>query len=368
MHKFFKLLILITPILFLVNLSFALTDQLPHDKSIQWPTNKWPENKILLSDDIKFNKIIEHTFSPDSNETLGKTNAILIIQGGSIVYEKYNSPTTIDTKLVSYSMAKSYIGLLTGIMIDSGLISSIDETNLLPEWKDNRKHISVDHLLNMKSGLDFVEQYDVDGRSDTLEMLFGSGRYDQASFASALNLKTPFPGMKYNYSTGETNILSKIIKEKLKENDIDYNDFIDEKLVSKLGLKNTIFEFDKSGTFIGGSSIFANARDYARFGYLYLRNGQWDGETIVSKDWVDATRTPAQNTFQLYSNKFWHPHPAFTRGLPTDTYYCAGFGGQYILIIPSKDMILVRLGETYIEEDKVIENLADIIQFFEDVI
>ena len=351
----------------MVNPSFAIINQLSHDQSLKWPTDHWSKNIIELNDQ-NFKKIIDYTFSIESSETLGRTNALLIIQNGSIVYEKYNSPINRNTKLVSYSMAKSYIGLLTGIMIDKGFIESKNEKNLLKEWQDNRKNISISHLLNMQSGLDFIEEYDTNGRSDTLEMLFGDGRFDQASFASSFGLKTIFPGMKYNYSTGETNILSKIIKIKLKEQNLDYHNFISDNLSSKIGLKNTVFEFDDSGTFIGGSSVFANARDFARFGYLYLRDGQWDGETIVSKSWIDDTRKPAKNTHGLYSNKFWMPHPAFTRGLPNDTYYCAGFGGQYILIIPSKDMVVVRLGETYMEDDKVLENLSEIISFFEDII
>jgi len=249
------------------------------------------------------------------------------------------------------------------MMIDRGFIESKYEKNLLAEWQDNRKNISISHLLNMQSGLDFVEQYDNNGRSDTLEMLFGDGRFDQASFAASTALKSVTPGMKFNYSTGETNILSKIIKLRLQEQNLNYQNFINDNLSSKIGLKNTIFEFDSSGTFIGGSSVFANARDFARFGYLYLRDGQWDGETIVSKSWIDDTRKPAKNTYKMYSNKFWLPHPA-SRSLPKDTYFCAGFGGQYILIIPSKDMVVVRLGETYMRDNKVIENLSKIISFF----
>ena len=97
-------------------------------------------------------------------------------------------------------MAKSYVGLLTGMMIDKGVILSKDETNLLPSWEDNRKHISIGHMLNMQSGLDYVEEYEFGKRSDTLEMLFGQGRFDQAEFASSMKLKTPLPGMKYNLS------------------------------------------------------------------------------------------------------------------------------------------------------------------------
>ena len=347
----------------MVNPSFAIINQLSHDESLEWPTDHWPENIIQLNDQ-DFKKIIDYTFSTESIETLGRTNALLIVQNGSIVYEKYNEPINKNTKLVSYSMAKSYIGLLTGMMIDKGFIESKDEKNLLKEWQDNRKNISISHLLNMQSGLDFVEQYDNNGRSDTLEMLFGDGRFDQASFAASVALKSITPGIKFNYSTGETNILSKIIKLRLQEQNLNYQNFINDNLSSKIGLKNTIFEFDNSGTFIGGSSVFANARDFARFGYLYLRDGQWDGETIVSKSWIDDTRKPAKNTYQMYSNKFWMPHPTSPINLPKDTYYCAGFGGQYILMIPSKDMIIVRLGETYMEDDKVLENLSEIISFF----
>ena len=347
----------------MVNPSFAIINQLSHDESLEWPTDHWPEKKIQL-DDQDFKKIIDYTFSNESIETLGRTNALLIVQNGSIVYEKYNEPINRNTKLISYSMAKSYIGLLTGMMIDKGFIESKDENNLLKEWQDNRKNISISHLLNMQSGLDFVEQYDNNGRSDTLEMLFGNGRFDQASFAASFALKSIAPGMKFNYSTGETNILSKIIKLRLQEQNLNYQNFINDNLSSKIGLKNTIFEFDDSGTFIGGSSVFANARDYARFGYLYLRDGQWDGETIVSKSWIDDTRKPAKNTNKMYSNKFWMPHPASPISIPKDTYFCAGFGGQYILMIPSKDMVVVRLGETYVEDDKVLENLSEIINFF----
>ena len=122
----------------MVNPSFAIIDQLSHDESLEWPTDHWPENKIQL-DDQDFKKIIDYTFSTESIETLGRTNALLIVQNGSIVYEKYNEPINSNTKLVSYSMAKSYIGLLTGMMIDRGFIQSKDEKNLL-------KAVSYTHL------------------------------------------------------------------------------------------------------------------------------------------------------------------------------------------------------------------------------
>ena len=214
MHKTIIFIFYLTFLFIWVNSSLAIVNQLPHNETVEWPTNTWPENLIEI-DDEEFGAIIKYTFSDDSYDKLGRTNALLIVQDGSIVFEKYNSPITKDTKLVSYSMAKSYIGLMTGMMIDRGFIQSKDETNLLPSWDDNRKNISIGHMLNMQSGLDYVEETDLGERSDTLEMLFGQGRFDQAEFASSMKLKTPLPGMEYNYSSGDTNILSQIIKTKL---------------------------------------------------------------------------------------------------------------------------------------------------------
>lgn len=326
----------------------ALPLQNKHDPSVAWPTEEWSINTDNFQPNSAFNNKINELFSDESYGRLGKTNSLLIVQNGEIVFEKYNQGINKDTKLVSWSMAKSYTAAITGLMIDKGLISDVNEKNLLPNWTDLRKEITIDHLLNMKPGLEFVEEYTIEGRSDTAEMLFDEGMLNQGYFASHYPL-IKLPGTFYNYSTGTTNILSLIMKNKLSQNGIDYYDFVEKNLLIPLGLKNTTLEFDKSGTFIGGSSVYASARDYAKFGYLYLRDGVWDGNQIISKDWVDMTRTPSKHTYNLYSNKFWHVNEfrenAFN--FPTDTYYCAGFGGQYIMIIPSKDLIMVRLGETY---------------------
>ena len=364
MSQFHKIILLITILFFSVNQSFALTLQLQHDPTIQWPTKNWSERELTINDEKGFRKITDFLFSKESQSKNGRTNSLLIVQNGEIVFEQYNDPVSVTTKQVSWSMAKSFIGALTGIMIDKGLISSVEENKLLPNWNDKRKFISIDDLLNMKSGLNFLEEYDTSGRSDTLEMLYGQGKLDQASFAASFPMKTINPGMEFNYSTGETNILSKIIKLKLEEAGLNYYDFIQENLAKKIGLNDTIFEFDKSNTFIGGSSVFSNARDYAKFGYLYLRDGYWEDEQVISKQWIDASRKPVKHSYGMYSNKFWVVHPAFNHGLPKDTYYCAGFGGQYIIIIPSKDLVMVRLGETYIEDDNVMKNLGNLASYF----
>ena len=364
--SFFFLIIvsLLIVILYSVN-------QLPHNSNVSWPTKIWDEGTTSKVDSKELNKMIDYAFSQNSSGKLGITNALLITQGGQIVLEKYNDGINQNTKLVSWSMAKSFTGAITGIMIDKGYISSIDEKNLFPHWTDSRSEITIDHLLNMKSGLEFSEEYDTSGNSDTLEMLFGKGMLDQALFAASFPTHKA-PGSIFSYSTGTTNILSKVIGSKLEERNLDYYDFLQENLLKKIGLNNTTLEFDKSGNFIGGSSVYASARDYAKFGYLYLRNGLWEDEQVISKEWIDATRTPSSNTWGIYSNKFWIIDPQFRDGygLPEDTYYCAGFGGQYILIIPSKDIVLVRLGETYRDtnsENEVLKYLGEIVKLFPDV-
>ena len=351
--------ILLFFIFYTVNAS-ALIDQPKHDPAVKWPTLSWTSNKDYIDNNDVFTSLMETFFSKQSFSLYGKTNALLVVESGKIIYEKYNKGINENTKLVSWSMAKSFTGALTGIMIDKKNISSIHQNKLLSHWNDQRKDITIDHLLNMKSGLKFVEQYSSGEQSDTTEMLFGIGKFNQAHYASKFPLKK-LPGTYFDYSTGTTNILSMIIRNNLRAKGIDYHEFIKENLLDKIGLNNTTLEFDKSDTFIGGSSIYANARDYAKFGYLYLRDGKWESEQVISKEWINQTRTPSKHTNSKYSNKFWHINDN-EFGLPNDTYYCAGFGGQFIIIIPSKDLVLVRLGETYnVNTDEILKLIGKIV-------
>ena len=162
----------------------ALSEQKKHDPSVNWPTKEWSINTDNFVGNSNFENKVKELFSNESFSKYGKTNSLLIIQNGEIIFEKYNTGIKSDTKLVSWSMAKSYTAAITGIMIDKGFISSIHENNLIPSWNDLRKEITVDHLLNMKPGLEFVEEYNIEGRSDTAEMLFDEGMLDQGKYAT----------------------------------------------------------------------------------------------------------------------------------------------------------------------------------------
>ena len=136
----------------------ALPVQNKHDPNVSWPTKEWSVNIDNFKGSPAFNNKIDELFSDEYYSKLGKTNSLLIVQNGEIIFEKYNQGISKDTKLVSWSMAKSYTATITGLMIDKGLISNINEKNLLPNWTDLRKEITIDHLLNMKPGLEFVEE------------------------------------------------------------------------------------------------------------------------------------------------------------------------------------------------------------------
>ena len=207
----------------------ALPPQNKHDPSVTWPTKELAVNIDNFKRSSAFDQKIDELFSDDSYSRLGKTNSFLIVQNGEIIFEKYNQGISKDTKLVSWSMAKSYTAAITGLMIDRGLIIDVNEKNLLPNWTDLRKEITIEHLLNMKPGLEFVEEYTIEGRSDTAEMLFDEGMLNQGYFASHYPL-IKLPGTFYNYSTGTTNILSYVMKNKLSQNGIDYYDFIEKNL------------------------------------------------------------------------------------------------------------------------------------------
>ena len=213
----------------------SLSEQKKHDPSVNWPTKEWSINTDNFVGNSNFENKVKELFSNESFSKYGKTNSLLIIQNGEIIFEKYNTGIKSDTKLVSWSMAKSYTAAITGIMIDKGFISSIHENNLIPSWNDLRKEITVDHLLNMKPGLEFVEEYNIEGRSDTAEMLFDEGMLDQGKYATNSPL-IKLPGTFFSYSTGTTNILSYILKNKLNQKEIDYYNFIEQSLLEPLGI------------------------------------------------------------------------------------------------------------------------------------
>ncbi|MEP3226604.1 MAG: serine hydrolase [Parasphingorhabdus sp.] len=270
------------------------------------------------------------------------TRGVVVVQNGEIVAEHYSDGFDKDTRQQSWSMAKGVTQALVGILVDRKVMS-LDDKNLMANWpeSDPRADISLGQLLHMASGLEFAEEYG-DAESDATQMLFNSS--DMGVYAAEKPLAVE-PGSKSQYSSGTTNIVSLVMRNKLEASGENYHDFPYDSLFTKIGMNSAIFEVDASGTFIGSSYIYATPRDFARFGQLYLQNGMWDDEQILPERWVDYTGQPAPGSDGKYGS-----HWSINRsgknlpGMPNEVIYLGGNDGQFIFVIPSKNAVIVRLG------------------------
>ena len=261
-----------------------------------WPTTDWPEAKPDASTAAKLSPLLDLAFSDPAPATLGETHAFLAVQGGRIVAERYWTGFGPDSTHHSWSQAKSMTQALIGILVREGKID-IHAPADVPEWKgedDPRRAITLDQLLRMSSGLKFAEDYVDAGVSDVIEMLFGSGKEDVGGFAAKFPLAHP-PGTAWSYASGTTNIVARLAARALGAGGEAFRDFMARDLFGPLGMRSADPRFDRAGTFIGSSFCFCTERDFARFGLLYLRDGNWDGRRILP----EATSTAFSSNGQV---------------------------------------------------------------------
>ncbi len=270
-----------------------------------------------------------------------RTRSAVVIQNGAIVAEHYAEGFDKDTPQISWSMAKGVTAILAAIAEGEGVVSREDKA-LFSNWQgdDPRVEISLDDMLHMSSGLEFVEDY-ADPDSGASQMLWK--RRDAAGYAASKPLLHA-TGTHWSYSSGTTNMISGILRSRLGER---YHGYPREKLFNPLGMTSAVLEADPSGTFIGSSFFYATARDYARLGQLLLQDGVWGNRAILPAGWSEYMATPASASNGEYGAHFWlNPKRRIIPGFPEDIYYFSGHEGQYIFIIPSKNAVIVRLGMT----------------------
>jgi len=291
------------------------------------------------------------------------TLAQLVIHKGEIVSETYEPEVTAQTTLISWSMAKSITHALVGIAQMDGLLNVAD-SQLFPGWEsDNRRNITLQHLLEMRSGLSWVEDY-VDGdASDVIDMLFGSGKDDVAAYAIAQPLVAA-PGAEWVYSSGTTNIVTRLLGNALGDatgSHVNIESFMRSRLFDAIGMKAEP-KYDAAGTFVGSSYVYATARDFAKFGLLYLRDGVCNGVRILPEGWVDHAR--AQHAFDEETGLGYGAH-WWTLPGERNSLVAAGYEGQYIMVIPDRDLVVVRLGKTVAElRNSVVAELRVVIEQF----
>jgi CubicO group peptidase (beta-lactamase class C family) len=294
------------------------------------------------------------------SEVTSITLAEIVVHKGEVVHETYGPDTGPDTTLISWSTGKSVTQALVGIAVRDGLLD-LDAPAPVPEWAgDARSAITLRQLLHMTSGLRFVEDYVDDTISHCIDMLFGAGQADVAAYAAALPLDYE-PGTVFSYSSGTTNIICRIVGEAVGGGEEGMRAFMARELFEPLGMTSADPRFDAAGTFIGSSFLYCTARDFARFGQLYLADGVWDGRRLLPKGWVDFARTPAPAPVEEdfgYGAHWWlwdgHGFPG--------TFAAHGYEGQYIIVRPDRDLVVVRLGKTPTEvRPPVIEHLQELL-------
>jgi CubicO group peptidase (beta-lactamase class C family) len=312
-------------------------------------------------------RTVDAAFTEPAPRKPWRTRAVLVLHDGAIVAERYAQGFGPDSALPGWSVTKSVLSALVGILVEEKRLSLQDKA-LLPEWRfpdDQRAAISVEDLLRMRSGLAFSEIYS-DPRADVTQMLYASS--DMAAFAANKPLSAP-PGTTWHYSSGTTNILSRIVRQTVGER--EYHTFPPRALFGPLGMNSAVMESDAAGTFVGSSYMFATARDWARFGQLYLEDGAWGGRRILPAGWVRLSATPTpQSPDGCYGAHWWLKVPRELGGeteaasrIPRDAFFGLGHEGQSLTVIPSRRLVVVRLGlSIHVDAWNHARFIADVVQ------
>jgi CubicO group peptidase (beta-lactamase class C family) len=319
------------------------------------PNTLWPEGEATLVDDPpvavdteSLKAAMDFAFSEPEPDRPRRTRGALVVHRGRIVAERYALGFDKTAGHISNSVAKSFTCTLIGILVGQGKLK-VDAPAPVAEWQgagDPRGAITLDNLLRMSSGLAFDETY-TSIRSD-VTLQFAKG--DLAGYAASKLLEVP-PGTRWKYSTGTSNILARIVRQTAGPTLSDGFAFPRRALFDKLGMRDTVFQVDAAGNFTGGGSVLASVRDYARLGLLYLNDGVWNGERILPDGWVSYVRTPTTHApaDRGYGAQFWlnggtDPAVRHWPSLPADMFAMQGHQGQNVVIIPSREAVVVRVG------------------------
>jgi CubicO group peptidase (beta-lactamase class C family) len=299
------------------------------------------------SGEPRLSPAIDRAFSEPNPRRLRRTHAVVVVQDGEIVAERYARGVTADTPLPGWSMAKSVLNALVGLLVAEGRLR-LDERELFPSWRspDRRAAIQLEDLLRMRSGLRFSESY-VLPWSDVLHMLFNCS--DSAAYAASRPLEAE-PGTVWQYASGTTNLLSALVRRAV--GDREYGGWPARRLFDRVGMRSAVLEPDGAGTFVCSSFMIATARDWARYGQLWLDRGSIGGDEILPRSWIDFSTTPtAQSPDDRYGAHWWlklqpdvgGDDPA-ARSIPPDAFFAVGHEAQTLTIIPSKRLVIVRMG------------------------
>lgn len=329
-----------------------------------WPTDAWPVKLVDPAAKAEAIAALEtYAFTQvgtDAERRGLRTDALLIIKGGAIRYERYARGFGPLNRHLSWSVAKSISSGLVGVAVARGALSLDDSIcKYLTEYTGEACDITVKHTITFATGIDWQEGYEGEPyqTSSVISMFFGVGHRDQLRHILT-HRRAAAPGTSWRYSTGDAEVAATVAKRALEAK--GGPDAFWTALFDRIGMSHATVEEDAKGTVLGGSHIFATARDYARYGYLFLNDGCWDDQRLLPEGWVAASTTvsdvfrtgsaPEARTPSGYA--WWLNRPVPEQGkdrpwpdAPADTYSAIGHWGQYIAVVPSEDVVIVRLGD-----------------------
>jgi len=310
--------------------------------NLVFPYGELEQNDTVFSnvDYTKLNQVVKSVMN-EGDENKKNTRSVLVIYKDHILIEEYAEGFDQSTPLLGWSMTKSITGTIYGILQKQGKIDIQAKTNI-PEWQnDDRKDITYNDLLHMNSGLEWDEDYFI--ISDVTKMLFLESDMGRTQINKQLTGK---PNESWNYSSGTANLLAGYLLRQQFKTHQEYLDFWYNELLDKIGMHSSLIETDMEGNYVGSSYGWANTRDWSKMGLLYLHRGNWNGEQIIDSTWVDYVSTPTNKSNGRYGAHFWLNAGAYYPDVSKDVFSMNGFQGQRIFIIPSKEMVVVRMGLT----------------------
>lgn len=332
-------------------------------EGVAWPTQGWETGDLPPETADTIHELLRIAMAGGRHDLGGETRAVVVIYRGKLVAEVYRDGFDRDTRHMSWSLAKSVTSALVGRAVQLGLIDDIDAPMPgLFEKDDPRAAISWHQWITMTDGLDYHEfESDILEQNDVARMMYGAGRFNVIAYIREHFPLKYEPGTHWNYSTASFSLVGRALQGLIgidswcssaqveaaaeaggadrdcRPADVPMADWTRQVLFDPIGM-DAEPEFDLSGTYLGGSHVWATARDYAKFGLLYLRDGMWDGQRLLPEGWVDMTRTPPPGgPVDFYGAGFWLLPEA------GDAFYAQGHEGQTIFMVPSRDLIVVRL-------------------------
>lgn len=295
----------------------------------------------------------DYAFPTRNDETREgiRTDALLVMHDGQVVYERYGGVTTAQTPHLTWSISKSIMATVLGVAFGEGRFALDDPAAKFYPPLRAHPDITLKHLMQWTSGLDWQEDYEYAPlNSSVVAMLYTRGRDDMARF-TAEHRSAHTPGTSFLYSSGDSNVLSAALKGMIGEK--AYADYPWSALFEPLGIRSAVWETDASGTFVGSSYAYMAARDLARIGLLMQRGGLWDGRQLVPKKWVDFVLTPfanSQSGAEVSGGQWWLNRTANDgKGpwpdAPADTFAALGHWGQALYVVPSAGLVIVRYAD-----------------------